>query len=77
MRILTDNPRVVGVFDILHQHIRIMVYEIIDILASEKERRYDFACVDFLGSTVDDPCLDEPQQSVRKHFRMQAEVFVA
>ena len=64
IRILRDNPRVIGVFDILHQDVRIVVNELVHLLRSEEEGSHHLAGVDLLAASVDDALLYQAENAV-------------
>ena len=45
---LADGPRVVAVVHREHQHVRVVVHEIVEHLASHQESRNEFSRVEFL-----------------------------
>ena len=54
VRILCNNPRVVGIFDIPHQHVRVVVDKRIYVMRAEKERCYHLSRVNLFTLAVDD-----------------------
>ena len=77
MRVAGNDPGVVGILDVLHEDSWIVVYERIQFFASQQERSHHAAFVYCLVGAVYHPCLDEPHEAVREHFRMKAKVLVS
>ena len=75
--VLRNHARVVGVGNIQHLHLRIVVYEGIDLLGAQQERGHHLPLVDAFVFSVNDPALNEGQGAVREHFRMEAQVLMA
>ena len=71
-----DNPGVVGVFDVLHQDVGVMVYETVDVVGTQQEGGDDLAAVDLLAGAVDDAFANQAEDAVGEHLGVETEVAV-
>ena len=76
MGVLRNDEWIVRVCNVLHQDIRIMVNEGIDLLTTQQEGRNHLSRINLLVRAIDDPFLDELEQSVCEHLRMQAKILM-
>ena len=62
--------------NVMIQHLRVVVDEIVDFLGTHHEGGDDFASVQPFVGPVDDPFLDQRKDAVGEHFGVNADVFV-
>ena len=69
-----NDRRVVGVVDRMHVDHRVVVDPVVEPLAAHQEGGDDLARMERLGGAGDDPRLDQVEQAIGEHLRMDSEV---
>ena len=74
--IAANDRGVIDVPDVEHQHLRIVVYKVIELTCAHHKTGNDAARVLYLQAAVDHALLDERNNTIREHLRVNAEVLV-
>src|SRR5574344_843790 len=71
-----NDEWIIGISNVHHQDIWIVINEIVYVIGSQQERGYDLALVDSFHRAIDNSFFDKFQYAICEHFGMKAQILM-